>query len=63
MQFSHKMPLYVSYTMVQKIKDDQKLISRGPALNISKGTGWGQNFTSLQGVECVSHRFQINIFP
>ena len=33
MQFSHKMPLYVFYTMVQKVKNDKKLkIKGGPAL-------------------------------
>ena len=29
MKFSQKMPLYVFYTMVQKVKNDQKLKSRG----------------------------------
>ena len=29
MQFSHKIPLYFFYTMVQKVKNDQKLKSRG----------------------------------
>ena len=29
MEFSHKMPLYLSYTMLQKVKNDQKLKSRG----------------------------------
>ena len=32
MKFSQKMPLYFFYTMVQKVKNDQKLKSRGPAL-------------------------------
>ena len=34
MKFSQKVPLYFFYTMVQKSKKDQKLKSRGPALNI-----------------------------
>ena len=29
MKFSQKMPLYYFYTMVQKVKNDQKLKSRG----------------------------------
>ena len=29
MQFSQKMPPYFSYTMVQKVKNDQKLKSGG----------------------------------
>ena len=33
MKFSQKMPLCFFYTMVQKVKNDQKLKSRGPALN------------------------------
>ena len=33
MKFSQKMLLYFFYTMVQKVKNDQKLKSRGPALS------------------------------
>ena len=36
MEFSQKMPLYFFYTMMQKVKNDQKLKSRGPALTHKK---------------------------
>ena len=32
MKFLQKMPLYFFYTMMQKVENDQKLKSRGPAL-------------------------------
>ena len=32
LKFSQKMPLYLFYTMVQNVKNDQNLKSRGPAL-------------------------------
>ena len=34
MRFSQKMPLNFFYTMVQKVKNDQKLKTRVPALNL-----------------------------
>ena len=46
MKFSQKMPLYFSYIMVQKVKYDQKLKSRGPANPL-----WGH---------CQEYKFEKN---
>ena len=42
------MPLYLFYTMVQKIKNDQKLKLRGPALN---STNQGDFFSTLLSLQ------------
>ena len=58
-KFSQKMPLYFFYTMVQKVKNDQKLKSRGPALNSRRGRPHFLPFTEIaSGCGKKTHKAQ-----